>query len=308
MDNLFFPTSPLFRKYEFFWNSTSAWQDWQVWRKPMGKSMLRILCIGWWGWWGSWVIGANSTAAGGGWGGASGITNVTIPLNLIPNILYISVAAAKTGAWVASYVSIHPSTTANHVIAIANGWGAWGNASGATAGAAWWAGAVATSSVMPLGWSFATAIVGQSGIIWWTTGAAGALTLSVNWNLTSWGTWGAGLGAAGVAWTKGGVITAIAAPSEFYWNPAWVGGSAWTTPPTNWLDWYEMKPQGFMYFVWWTWWGSTHWTATGAWLVQASGWNGAIWCGGGGMWGALTGSTPWALSYGWPWYVQFIVF
>lgn len=301
-------SSPQYQYDEYIGTNTAAWVNWIAWNKPMGKAMCQILLIGAGGWGGSWVVGANSTAAWGGGGWSGWQTVVTIPLALLPDTLYISLAGAKTGAGVASYVSIYPNTTANHTLAIANGWWAWGNASGATAGAAGAAGAIATNATMPRWWAFGLALAWQAGIIGGTTVAGGALTQPLTWLLVSGGTGWAGLPAAAATWLAGWAITAIAAPSPF----SWLAGGLWTavatTPPWRWQDGFGDYLRGLKNWLWGTWWGSTHWSATGAGLVQASGWNGAIGCGGGGMWGALTGSTAWTLSLGWPWYCQIICF
>lgn len=301
-------SSPKYQYDEYIGTNTAAWVNWIAWNKPIGKSMCQILLIGAGGWGGSWVVGANSTAAwGGGWG-SGWQTVVTIPLSLLPNTLYISVAGAKTGAGVASYVSIFPTTTANHTLAIANGGSAGGNASGATAGAAGTAGAIATNATMPRWWAFGLAIAWQAGIIGWVAVAGGALTQPLTGLLVSGWTGGAGLPWAWASGLAGWAITAIAAPSVFIGNAWWLGTAVATTPPWRWSDWFWDYLGGLKNWIGGTGWGSTHWTATGGGLVQASGWNGAIGCGGGGMWGALTGSSAWTLSLGWPWYCQIICF
>ena len=45
MDNFHLPTSSQFSIDEFFGTSTTAGQNWQPWRKPLGKSMASILII-----------------------------------------------------------------------------------------------------------------------------------------------------------------------------------------------------------------------------------------------------------------------
>ena len=301
-------SSPQYQFDEYYWTNTTAWANWIAWNKPIGKSMCQILLIWAGGWGGTGVVWANSASAWG-WGGWSwSQTVVTIPLNLLPDTLYISVAGSKTGAWVASYVSIYPTTTANHTLAIANGWGAGGNASGATAGAAGAAGAIATNATMPRWWAFGLAIAGQAGIIWWVAVAGWALTQPLTWLMvTGWTGW-AWLPWAWASGLAGGAITAIADPSPFKWLAGGLWTASATTPPWIWQDGYGNHINWLKYWLWGTGGGSTHWTATGGGLVQASGWNGSIGCGGGGMWWALTGSSAGALSYGWAWYCQIICF
>lgn len=301
-------TSPRFTRDEFIGTNTTAWQQWISWQKPVGKSMIQILLIWAGGWGGSWVVGANSTAAGGWWWWSGWQTRVLMPLALLPDTLYISLAGAKTGSWVASYVSVFPNTTANHTVAIANGWGAWGNASGATAGAAGAAGAIATAWTMPIWFNFATVLAWQAGIIGWVAVAGANLTLPVTGLLVTGWTGGGGLPAAAAVGTNWGAFTVPASPTIFMAQPAGIWGSAATTPPTNWSDWFWNFAMWLTYWYWGTWGGSTHWSATTTGLVQASWGNGAIGCGGGWMGGALTGSSAWALSRGWPWFCQIICF
>lgn len=108
------------------------------------------------------------------------------------------------------------------------------------------------------------------------------------------GTGGAGLGAAGVAGTAGGAFTVA---GQFPPHLGGAGGSAATTPPQNGTGGYEPIPRLF-YGYGGTGGGSTHGTATGAGLVQASGGNGAVGCGGGGMGGALTASAAGQVGQG----------
>lgn len=302
------PTSQLFHTQEFFWTASTAWTSWQIWKKPLGKSMAHIFMLGGWGGGWSGVVGANSTAAGG-WGGWSGSqTRVVMPLSLLPDNLYISVWASKTGAGIASYVSIYPSTTANHTVGIANGWWAWGNAAGATAGAAGAAGAIWTAGTMPVWFNFAQVLAWQAGIIGGVAVAGAALTLPVTGLLVTGGTGGAWLPAAaasGLAWWA---FTVPASPTPFPAHAWGTGTAVATTPPWVGTNGYWKFANGLFYYYGGTGGGSTHGTATTTGLVQASGGNGIIWSGGGGMWGALTGSTAWALSYGGAWYVLITCF
>jgi hypothetical protein len=305
MDHFGLPVSPLYTTYRFDGNCQSAGASWYTWNRPLGKSRIMMFLLGGGGGGGTGVVGANSTAAGGGGGGSGGQTIVEMPLDFLPPRLYISVGQAKTGAGIASYVSTQPNTTANHVVALANGGAVGGNASGATGGAAGGAGGIATNATMPLGWAFSKlALAGQAGIIGGAAVAGGALTQPLTGLRVTGGTGGGGLPAAAATGTAGGAITAIASPSYFQGNPGG-GTQATATSPANPGSHGFALPEAGRYFVGGTGGGSTHGTATGGGLVQAPGGNGAIGCGGGGMGGALTGSAAAAASLGGPGLVIF---
>jgi hypothetical protein len=198
----------------FYGNSPIAGQQWQTWAKPRGKTMLDILLIGKGGNGGTGVVGANSTAAGGGGGGTGSQTRLLIPLYLIPDILYLSLAGISATTTLASYITIQPSLAAaggvpvaNNILAFAGGGANGGNAAGATAGSAGAAGGIATAATMPLGWAYATALAGYAGVIGGTTGVAPTWTQSataVTGLLVTPGTGGGGLPAAAAAGTLGG--------------------------------------------------------------------------------------------------------
>lgn len=280
----------------FYGNSPIAGQMWQTWVKPRGKTMLDILLIGKGGNGGTGVIGANSTAAGGGGGGSGAQTRLLIPLALLPDVLYLSLAGISATASLASYITIQPSQVggggapvANNVLAFAGGGGNGGNAAGATAGTAPTAVAAATAANMPLGWAYATALVGMVGFAGGTTGIAPTLTQStssVTGLLVTSGTGGGGLPAAATIGSLGGPFTANGAfPLRAPANAATA-----TIPPYNGENGYQPIPK-LLYLYGGIGGGSTHGSATGAGLVQSVGGNGAYGCGGGGNGGALTGST-----------------
>lgn len=298
MDSFNLPQSPSVQKYVFNGNSQSAGASWHTWIRPLGKSRLVMMLIGTGGGGGSGVIGANSTAGGGGGGGSGGMTIVEIPIDLLPPRLYISVGQVKTGAGVASYVSTMPNTTGNHVLAIANGGAAGGNASAGTGGTGGAGGGIATNATMCLGWPFAKlALAGQAGIAGGAAIAGGALTLPTNGLRITGGTGGGGLGAAASSGPAGGSNNGLASPSYL---TSLTGGQATptsTTPPENGKHGFAIPEAGYYYYGG-TGGAATHGSATGAGLVQSSGGNGAIGSGGGGMGGALTGSTPGVLSLG----------
>jgi hypothetical protein len=306
MNWFWLPSSPLHITNYYEGGSDIAWQHWYVWQKPQWKSMASIFVQwAWWGWW-SWVIWANSAAWwGGGWGWWACVS-LWIPLSALPDVLYISCWNPKTGAWLASYVAITPAQTIvnGNILAMAWGWWAWWNASVWTwwsAGAAWGAW---TSTTMPLWWMFITAWVNAWAvwIAWWAaiTWAALSAPQAATGQRTTWWTGGWWLPAAAAVWTN-------------WWQITWTGifptiaGSAWgstaTTPPLNGTGWIRDFMKWLLFNYWGTWWGSTHWSATGAWLVQANGWNWAPWCGWWWMGWALTGSTPGTLSKWWAGFV-----
>lgn len=299
--------NPISERVEFFGNTVAVGVTWQIWNKPKGKTVAYIMAFGSGGGGGTGVVGLNSASAGGGGGGSSGQTSLILPLTMLPDILYISAPIGGTGAGIATYVSIHPSTTANHVVCIANGGGVGGNAAAGTGGAAGAAGAIATNATMPLGWGYSNlALAGQAGIIGGAAIAGAALTLPLTGLLTTGGTGGGGLPAAAAVGTAGGSFTVPAAPSPYPPQPGGTGGTAGTTPPTLGSNgWMVMNNLFYSYGG--TGGGSTHGTATGAGAVQAKGGDGAnMGAGGGGMGGALTGSVAAVQSKGGSGYVSII--
>jgi len=285
-------------KFIFSGNSVAVGVSWQEWRKPKNFSFCNIFLLGSGGGGGTGTRAAAGAAGGGGGGGSSGQTNLAIPLYLLPEVLYISVAIGSTSAGFASYVSAMPNSTANHVIAIANGGGVGGNASAGTGGIAGTAGAIATAATMPLGWLLTTssALAGQAGTAGGTTVAGTALTLPVTGLCVTGGTGGGGL-PAGASSVAGGAFTVPAAPSFFPPQPGGIASTGATVPPGVGSNGIPIQKSG-LYWYGGTGGGSTWGAASGAGLVQAAGGRGGIGCGGGGMGGALTGSTAGIQSIG----------
>lgn len=195
--------------------------QWETWRKPRGKTMMNIVCIGGGGGGGAGTTGASGSARGGGGsGGGSAVTRVTIPLILVPDQLFIQVGAGGQGAnpggagtaGILSYVAIAPNTTASNVIAVsgAAGAGAGGSGTISAAGTNGAAGTVAAIASMPLaGLGHFDVIAGQVGV---TGGAvAGAVgsaqSIPVTSVLCMGGSGGAGTTSGDFA---GGLFTAIA--------------------------------------------------------------------------------------------------
>lgn len=299
LDLFSFPSSTANEIFTFSGNAATTATGWQVWNKPRGKSMCAIRLFGTGGNGGTGVIGAVSTAAGGG-GGASGAqSSLIIPIDFLPDQLFLSLPHAGVGGAAVSYISIVPaSTTVNHLLLTAKGGSNGGNASGATAGSAGTAGVATVIGDCPLAamgiYSF---IAGQAGIIGGTTGAAGALTLPVTGLIITGGTGGAGLGASASAGTAGGAFTIPASPTIFPAHAGGLGTATATVPPGNGEKGLTMFGR-LQYFYGGTGGGSTHGSATGGGLVQSSGGDGAPGCGGGGMGGALTASSAGVVGKG----------
>ena len=196
--------------------------QWQTYRKPRGKTMLEILCIGGGAGGGGGFTGvAASARGGGGSGGSSAISRVVIPLWMLPDILYTQVGAGgqgvgsgggTAGSGVLSYVSIAPNTTASNIIAISGAAAPTGGGTGTAAavGAAGAAGTIPVIGSMPLaGLGFFQMIAGQIGVAGGAVaGAVGtAQSIPTTSVLTTGGTGGAGTTSADFA---GGLWTAIA--------------------------------------------------------------------------------------------------
>ena len=273
--------------------TVAAGVGWMPWQRQRGETMAYMLLLGSGGGGGTGVVGANSTAAGGGGGASAGQSRILIPLALLPDQLFVSVPYDAQGAGVASYISIAPNITANHLLLHAAGGGVGGNAAGATAGAAGPAGAISTIGTAPLGGlGDPVYLAGQAGIIGGTTVAGANLTIPVTGLICTAGAGGGGLPAAAATGTNGGGFTTPAAPSPFPAHIGGVGSATATNPADPGRGGYDDVIRGLMYQYGGTGGASTHGTATGGGLVQARGGDGIGWgCGGGGMGGALTGST-----------------
>lgn len=278
----------------------------QVWRKPRGKSMVNIILVGAGGNGGTGVIGANSTAAGGAGGQSGATTIITIPLFMLPDILYLSLAGVKPTSTTnfASKISFSANAIVADVLVFANGGLHGGNAAGGTGGTVGTAAAGASASNMSLGWLF----TGRSSVATVALGsqvgtAGGAAVTAANLVVSSVGAFvtggagGGGLPAAAAAGTNGGNIFngggIFPLTSQGF-------GSATATVPADWGKAGFQPVQKALFYYGGTGGASTHGTATGAGLVQSNGGDGAPGCGGGGQGGALTGSTAGAVGKGGP--------
>lgn len=272
-------------------NSATGQTNFSVWNKRRGASMCAMYLLGGGGAGGTGVVGANSAAAGGGGGGSSGQTYIVVPAFLLPDVLFVQVGMGQLGGAGASRVCITPNSTANNVVAIANGGSQGGNGAGAVGGTAGAAGGAATAATMPLGWAFVTsggALAGQAGIAGGTTGAGANLTLPVTGLRVTGGTGGGGLPATAVAGTAGGSINAA---GVFPLAPGGIGGATATLAPGLGVSGVNHAFNGLRFSYGGTGGGSTHGSATGAGLVAAFGGTGGVGSGGGGGGGAFTGST-----------------
>ena len=274
----------------FTGKSAVAGASWENWVKPRGKSMLSILLIGKGGNGGTGVIGANSTAAGGGGGGSGGMTSLTMPLVGLADTLYLSLAGQSATTTLASYICIAPNTTALTTLMIANGGGNGGNGAAGTGGTAGTAGAIATVATMPLGWQWANlALAGQAGAAGGGAVVGVSVTIPATGLIVTGGAGGAGVGSAASTGFNGGGIN-VAGVRPFTAIPADGGTATATVPPRNGQNGLNALNNGGIFWYGGSGGATTHGSATGAGLYQASGGHGAWGCGGGGMGGALTGS------------------
>lgn len=285
--------------------STAAGNDWITWNKPRGKTMVSILLVGKGGNGGTGVIGA--AGAGGGGGGSGGQTFLVMPLALLPNTLFLTLAGISATTSLASFIAVNMSKLtagaggpiANDALMIANGGGNGGNAATTTGGTAGTAAAAATAVTMPLGWQFAhTVLGGQAGTAGGagtTTGTVGgALTLPLSGILVTGGTGGGAAPTTPGAGTAGGIITGA---GQLPTITASTGGTAATVPPLNGSG--GLLPiKNLMYGYGGQGGGGTFVVATTTGLVQSFGGNGAPGCGGGGMGGAYTGSSAGGVGMG----------
>jgi hypothetical protein len=194
----------------FIGSGTAAGQQWTQWTKPRGKGMVDILLIGKGG---SGGLGQDAVPQNGGGGGGSGAqTRLRMPLHLLPDSLYISLAGIGAGSAIASYVTIGPKLTAgagapavNDTLMYANGGTNGQDGSGGAGGGA--GGTISLVGTMPLGWAYATSLAGQAGGAGGFGADAAAVVLPVTGLLVTGGTGGGGSGNTGAAGWAGGSYT-----------------------------------------------------------------------------------------------------
>lgn len=183
--------------------------QWQTWRKPLGVSMVNVICIGGGAGGGGGAVGAGAGSGGGA--GSSGITRVTVPAFLIPDSLYIQVGAggagvtaSQGGSGILSYVAIAPDITASNVLAVSGNAATVGGVTGTAGidGGAGAGGSIATIANMPLaGLGHFDLIAGQVG----KAGSSTSHAIPVTSTLSGGGNAGGGGGGG-----SGGSYAAIA--------------------------------------------------------------------------------------------------
>lgn len=194
---------------------------WHTWTKPRGLTMAHFFLLGGGGGGGKGLAGVAASARGGGGGGGSGgQSSILIPLEFVPDRLFLMVgkggvggadpAVAQTAGSI-TQVNFHPENTLTNTMAQAFGGGAAANGTGAGNAAGGTAGSAATiSNNMPMmGWGHAGLLLGgQAGSTGGSPTSAGtAIALPVTGLLCMGGTGGAGSTSSDFA---GGTITTVA--------------------------------------------------------------------------------------------------
>ncbi len=202
--------------------STVTNLQWHTWNRPRGTAFSQMLAIGGGGGGGGgFTRVAGAAGGGGGGGGGSGHAQLAIPLELLPDMLYIQVALGGVGGLgggggtgMISYISFFPNLSAafNNILAstIASGsGGAAGTGTGAGAG-----GGSGTATTIATGnplaglgiWNSTVGQVGTAGGV--QTGSGGTNIAFPTIGLLTMG--GTGGGGTTFGDFVGGGITAIA--------------------------------------------------------------------------------------------------
>lgn len=156
--------------------------QWQCWTKPRGCTMMHAIVMGAGaGGGGGFTRTAAAAGGGGGGGGSGGITRVTLPLILVPDVLYIQAGmggrgvasgGGAAGNGLHSIISTFPNNDASNMIAISGSVVATGGGTG-TGAAVGSAGAGSTVTTLSAsifaGMGQWSALAGQAG------GAGGAV-------------------------------------------------------------------------------------------------------------------------------------
>jgi hypothetical protein len=208
--------------------SNTSGGSWVAWEKPKGTHMIRITCIGGGGGGG---YGQNSTVvtrSSGAGGGSGGITIVTIPAYVLPDILYVSAGAGgnggnsvgslTSGSGSGSYVCIAQSTAAIYAVCVANGGGGGGSNGTTTAGSA--ATVASIADMLLASYGIRNFLAGQIGTVG-STGTATAITYPTTGLLLSGGVAGGGGSSSSAN---------VTAPTQTVYNifPSVTGGVAGT--------------------------------------------------------------------------------
>ena len=275
-------------------NTTVDWicgtGNYVPWHKPRGKTMVSFLIAGRGGNGGRGHVGAAAAAGGGGGGGSGGICRTVMPLNMLPDTLFIYTgpsASASSGETVVRAAS--PTTVLNNnaVVCRAPGGSNGSNSVGTTGGAGGGAGGTATASTAPLGWAFSTVFAGHAGLLGAAQGNAGSDHFYPQTGIMVCG--GAGGGGIATSGAAGGKI--------FQWAPypaipgGVPGASATARTPDASGGLSLFSPQYAPIFYGGAGSASGWVGATGDGLIQARGGHGAPGCGGSGAGAIFTGGT-----------------
>lgn len=263
--------------------------QYETWRRPRGCSMSTMLAIGGGGGGGGGHSAAAGNARGGGGaGGSSGISRLTIPIFLLPEILYVQVGAGGTGGaatvngnnGVSSWIGISTqNSTVNRVLVSgdtqASGGVAGTGAAAGTGGNAGTIGSIGNCVFAGLGnFNF---IAGQAGAAGGSqAGANGtAITIPTSSCVCQGGSGGGGTTSADFA---GGAFTAVAGAfiSDFRPSTPAAGSNSGSGGPQLWRPFFSFGGGG----------GSSSNTGVGG-----HGGKGAYGAGGGGGGGGTTGGT-----------------
>jgi len=221
LDHFHLPIVPGRDVQMFTLPSTVTNLQWSTWTKPRGLSMAYMLLIGGGGGGGRGLAGIAGTARGGGGGGAgSAMTKILMPLEFLPDRLFVQVGgggvgasdpATNAGPGLLSVISLYTDSGVTNTIGQSGGAGATGGANGSNGGnaAGGTAGTVAVLSNMSrIGLGHHAIIAGQSGSTGGSPTSAGtALAIPTTSVLCMGGT-----GGGGVTVTTnfaGGAITVI---------------------------------------------------------------------------------------------------
>jgi hypothetical protein len=235
LDYLNLPTVPGRDVQVFTLPSTVTNLQWSTWTKPRGLSMAHILCMGSGSAGGSgWGAAVGGAGGGGGAGASSGISRVTVPLEFLPDRLYIQVGAGGLGSangaggsGILSYVAIYPDTTATNVLCVSGAAVPTGGGAGTSAavGAASVAATIAAITAMPLaGLGLFTLVAGMAGVAGGAVagGVGGANAIANTSCIAAGGTGGGGKTSADFS---GGLITVITTSYLYQYAPATAVGT-----------------------------------------------------------------------------------
>jgi hypothetical protein len=291
LDYLHLPTVPGRDVQVFTLPSTVTNLQWSTWTKPRGLSMATIIALsggaaGGSGW--GNVVTTGATTGGGG-GGSSGISRVTVPLEFLPDRLFIQIGAGGLGvangaggAGLLSYVAIYPDITATNILCLSGAAGPTGGGAGTggvPGGAGGGSGTIAVIASMPLaGLGYFNLVSGNNGAPGGGSTTAGNNVIIQTNSCISTG--GAGGGGRTSADTVGGAFGVIASSFVSQYAPASAAG-------TNLLN--NGSGGSILWKPLWFYGGCGGGATNAAGGVGGSGGIGAYGAGGGGGGGGVTG-------------------